>query len=284
MNAQIKEHEAEIQTPTPTQTVYSELSAAYDFFNERLFDGELPPCILSIHRIRGAYGAFAHNRFVDRTRPDLYTHELSMHPGYFAVRTSKDILSTLVHEMVHLQCALRRQPGEHHTPGYHDKAWGNLMEAVGLMPSATGRPGGKKLGFRMSHYVMDGGRFEVVVEELLDSGWSLTWLDRFTERTPATTPGESDDDEDDDDGLHDPGGTQGIQGGKKKSKSEIDEVLGLTDPKVLATLQPRKSGSMSGKRTKYQCQGCSANVWGKADLNIICGGCEQPFKAEKEEP
>ncbi len=53
-----------------------------------------------------------------------------------------DTLSTLVHEMCHVW--------QHHTPakkcrgGYHDRVWGAKMEEIGLMPSNTGLPGGKK--------------------------------------------------------------------------------------------------------------------------------------------
>jgi hypothetical protein len=38
--------------------------------------------------------------------------------------------------------------------GYHDRVWGAKMEEVGLMPSNTGLPGGKKNGQQMTHYII----------------------------------------------------------------------------------------------------------------------------------
>jgi hypothetical protein len=33
------------------------------------------------------------------------------------------------------------------------------MEELGLPPSSTGVPGGKRVGYKMSHYILDGGPF-----------------------------------------------------------------------------------------------------------------------------
>ena len=34
----------------------------------------------------------------------------------------------------------------------------------------------------------------------------------------------------------------------------------------------------SGKRVKFTCPGCRANAWGKAQLKLICGACQEPFR------
>jgi hypothetical protein len=41
--------------------------------------------------------------------------------------------------------------------GYHNKQWSRWMERIGLVPSATGAPGGKRTGQRMTHYIIRGG-------------------------------------------------------------------------------------------------------------------------------
>ena len=88
-----------------------------------------------------------------------------MNPDYFGGRSLADTLSTLVHEMVHVW--------QHYAPvkkcrgGYHDRVWGAKMEEVGLMPSNTGLPGGKKNGQQMTHYIIRGGRFQKAVYDLL---------------------------------------------------------------------------------------------------------------------
>lgn len=51
------------------------------------------------------------------------------------------------------------------------------MERVGLMPSDTGEPGGRKVGQSMTHYIIAGGPFDMACDELLTghfrlSGWT----------------------------------------------------------------------------------------------------------------
>ena len=39
-----------MDTPKPTMQMYSFVQDAYDFFNDKLFAGELPPCLLTLQR------------------------------------------------------------------------------------------------------------------------------------------------------------------------------------------------------------------------------------------
>ncbi|EAA4127232.1 sprT domain-containing protein, partial [Salmonella enterica subsp. enterica] len=48
----------------PTQQTYEELQVAYDHFNEALFDGSLPPCLITLQREKKTYGYFSAERFV----------------------------------------------------------------------------------------------------------------------------------------------------------------------------------------------------------------------------
>ena len=36
------------------------------------------------------------------------------------------------------------------------------MEAIGLMPSHSGKPGGKRTGQQMTHYILDGGSYDTL--------------------------------------------------------------------------------------------------------------------------
>jgi hypothetical protein len=58
--------------------------------------------------------------------------------------------------MVHLEQFHFGRPSRN---GYHNKEWAALMERVGLMPSDSGAPGGKRTGQRVSHYVLADGAF-----------------------------------------------------------------------------------------------------------------------------
>jgi hypothetical protein len=88
------------RTPTITQSEYRTFQQAYDFFNAELFAGSLPQVLVTLQRHAKAYGYFAPERFIGRVEQEA-AHELAMNPDHFG-RTDKLILSTLVHEMVHV--------------------------------------------------------------------------------------------------------------------------------------------------------------------------------------
>jgi hypothetical protein len=78
----------------PALKAYKELQDAYVFFNERLFDGELPSTPITLQRGRRTFGSFS------------LKHSLL------------DILATLAHEMRHVwqrycakSCRFRQQDG-----------------------------------------------------------------------------------------------------------------------------------------------------------------------------
>lgn len=43
---------------TPSQQLYEEIEGAYDWFNEKLFDGQLPGCIFTLQRKANTFGFF----------------------------------------------------------------------------------------------------------------------------------------------------------------------------------------------------------------------------------
>ncbi|MEY2117225.1 SprT-like domain-containing protein [Rhodanobacter sp. FW106-PBR-R2A-1-13] len=162
-----------LQPTTPTEQAHHELAMAFDVLNQRLFDGELPSCLITLQRSRGFRGFFSANRFI---RADaITTHEIAMNPQIFALATLPEVLSELAHSMTHLWAHLHGLQGRR---GYHSKGWADRMEALGLMPSSTGRPGGKRTGEKVEHYIIEGGAFEAAVEALVSQGFKITWLDR----------------------------------------------------------------------------------------------------------
>ena len=123
-------------------------------------------------------GAFAPNRFESRTGESA--HEIILNPHYLAQREDFESLSTLVHEMAHQWREELGPVGRRRTKGargYHDLVWAECMERVGLMPSDTGAPDGKRTGPRVSHYVIEGGPFERTARELIASGFVIRWRD-----------------------------------------------------------------------------------------------------------
>jgi predicted SprT family Zn-dependent metalloprotease len=167
--------------PTPTAQTYTELQQAYDYFNTALFGGQLPPCLITLQRRSRTYGYFSGDRWTDR-QGAARTDEIAMNPAHFATRRVEDVLSTLAHEMAHLW---QYHLGTPSRTGYHNKQWAAMMDTIGLCPSSTGQPGGKRTGQHMSHYIIDGGPFHKACRALLAQGVTISWLDRAGE--DATT-------------------------------------------------------------------------------------------------
>lgn len=55
------------------------------------------------------------------------------------------------------------------------------MRSIGLIPSATGKPGGKETGQKVSHYIEEGGPFARACAELLAQAVAIPYFDRAYE-------------------------------------------------------------------------------------------------------
>lgn len=167
----------------PTDEAYGELQAAYDHFNRTLFDGRLPPCVITLQRKgRHTFGYYAPSRF-GKISGEI-ADEIAMNPMHFRHQPLVEVLSTLVHEMVHLW---QEHFGRPSRSCYHNREWGGAMLLVGLHPSNTGKPGGRMTGQQMTHYIKSGGRFERAANELLATGFRISWFDRVAAPPPPAT-------------------------------------------------------------------------------------------------
>ena len=194
----------------PTTELYAELQEIFDFFNQKLFIGELPNCLISLQRSKGAAGYFAYSSWENEKGKKI--DEIALNPSGFKDKYLKTILSTFIHEMCHLWQSYFGKPGKN---GYHNQEWSEKMQAVGLMPSHTGERGGNQTGYKMSHFVLDNGLYKKSFEELEKLGGKMSWIESVGEQ----------------------------------KKSYI-------------------------KKMKYVCSKCNIKLWGKPNLNIICGNCD----------
>lgn len=151
---------------------HAALGRAFDFFNERLFRGQLPAAMLTLHRHRGARGYFRPDAFRAR-EGDETLHEIALCPETFEGRTAAEILSTLVHEMVHHWQEVFGQNKPRRC--YHNREWARKMHEVGLFPSTTAAPGGKETGQTCSHYIIEGGPFDRACAQLLEAERVIDW-------------------------------------------------------------------------------------------------------------
>ncbi len=251
----------------PTPEIYDELQHAYNVFNQDLFAGVLPACLITLQRVKRTYGYFAPGKFVRRVGHGQ-CDEIALNPAYFGICPPEEVLQTLLHEMVHLW--------QHHfgTPGrgrYHNAEWANKMESVGLMPSSTGEPGGKRTGDHVGDYAIAGGPFEGLVSQLLNDGFKVPWCDRQPAAHVASETLQS--------ALNSAHAAGTADGAPPTIEATIAPwATGLTtlppdidiEPQILA---PRNRSN----RMKYQCLPCRINVWGKPGLQLVCGVCGSSF-------
>jgi len=213
----------------PTEEQYGDFQAAYDFFNKALFQGRLPQCLITLVRSRRFRGYFMTEGFVSADGQGRKTDEIAMNPESFAGRTDKAILSTLVHEMTHLE---QYHEGKPSPGGYHNKQWGDLMKRVGLYPSNTGLLMGKETGVQMTHYILEGEAFDKAADKLLATGWAIRW------RTPTDLA------------LSAAGGLSGFV------------------PPSMPQLTGKRAVAKRASKTRYTCLVSGANAWGKPGLTL----------------
>lgn len=256
----------------PTRETYSELQQAYEHFNQRLFDDALPHCLITLQREKRTCGYFSAARFA--SLDGSTTDEIALNPAYFAAVPIIETLQTLVHEMTHLWQHHFGKPGR---ARYHNEEWADKLESLGLMPSSTGRPGGRRTGDMMADYAMAGGPFLAACDALLTTRFQLSWYDRFPAIEHVVTGQWSMATQ-----------IQGMQG----TQPPMSAVPALAEAVRPVGTSVAVAGSTTGEmavqpankslRVKYRCGGCAApvNVWGKPGLNLICGECQQSFAAQ----
>lgn len=240
----------------PTTEAYAEMNLAYDHFNTELFGGQLPGCLITLQREKKSYGFFRSRSFVNQN-DQSFTDEIALNPCYFPVVPLKETMQTLVHEMVHQWQAHFGDPGRR---SYHNKEWGAKMKAVGLMPSNTGKPGGKETGEQMADYAIEGGVFEQALDKLLATSFKITWFDRYPARSVVGWVLQA--------AIS--GTVEGV---------DLTSALGLPQGAILSPHLPELTPAKP-TRAKYSCK-CEPkpnNVWGKPEMRIMCGICYEWFE------
>ncbi len=222
----------------PTAELFAAYRAQFVYLNRTLFGGELPECVLNFSRHARSYGFFAPGRWrhVEGTRT---THELSLNPDYLATRTPREVASTFVHELCHLWQEVCGKPPRR---CYHDWEFARKMESVGLMTSTTGAPGGKRVGQSMTHYIIEGGPFDVAFQNM-PADCQLPWR-----------------------ALGVPTATPKTRKGGTEADGEGDGEQGSVPT----------AGKKDASKTPYQCT-CS-RMWGKPGLDATCNLCGDDFK------
>jgi hypothetical protein len=229
--------------------MYAEFQHAFGHFNRELFSNQLPECMITLQRQKRTQGYYSPGRFAD-TRTGTHVDEIAINPSYFALQGIRETMRVLVHQLTH--CWQRH----HGTPGrkrYHNAEWADKMEAIGLMPSDTGHPGGKRTGESVDDFVIPGGPFEQAFANLMTARFTISWLDRFPvsiEHLAAT--------------LH-----QLPEEVQVAISEEVARDLAIE----VVEHEPKGRGT-----SKYSCPLCGQNAWGKPGLQLGCLPCDVPLK------
>lgn len=156
-------------TFNPTADVYVALDSAFQFFNDRLFEGRLPGVLITLTRKRNANGYF----WAEQARKDDQTaDEIALNPHTMS-RSPKDVLGTLIHEMTHLEQQHFGKPGK---DGYHNRQWVGLMERVGLKPISHDNDQGT--GKKVTHEIIADHEADVAIDDFLkrDEAKGMGWF------------------------------------------------------------------------------------------------------------
>lgn len=241
---------------SPTIDFYASLQRAFDHFNERLFEGKLPPCLITLRSSSRHFGCHHKDRFVNSEGQKL--DELGLHPGFFTLRPVEEVLSTLVHEMVHHWQDCYGNPSKSNP---HNRQWSMKMKEVGLEPSATGLPNGKDTGQCVSHYIRPDGLFISACRELVDDNFSLHWFDRYVPRTRVDFTERKHE-------LEEAGVVVEL------SPSPVDELVELHADECVIVRPPVLR---QVDRIKYSCPVCDIRAWSSSGVSLLCGSCSAPM-------
>ena len=280
----------------PTEETYGDWNNAFHVFNRELFGGRLPPALITLRARGRTNGYYCGQRFI---HPDgRITCEIALNPDRFGTRTFEACLSTLTHEMVHMEQDLF---GTKSRPGYHNAQFQQWMERVGLVTSNTGRPGGNSVGQQMTHYISATGPFLSVARTLLDGQFKARWADRLVGiRAPEYIDGVS---------VIEPGGVFSVLTGEPEPTEQAQLQSGVEVAVIAAGAGIERSASPSGttlmaypggepplvatksdqfissatmtasnaSKSKFQCPKCRAAAWGKRSLKLLCVPCNLPM-------
>ena len=117
--------------------------ALCDYFNRQLFEGQLESVQFTINPLPSRPFLYQPNP-EGRLENDMYRTEgswIEFNPSTFSKASLIDLMSSLVRELVFLW---QHQYGNPSRKFYCNREWSVKMQSIGLIPTDTGRIGGKK--------------------------------------------------------------------------------------------------------------------------------------------
>jgi hypothetical protein len=115
------------------EAAMSELHRVYRFLNENLFNGELvtPAIVIESKGKRSAYGWCSVEKIWTDAESEKSTYELGIASEYLN-RPYTDVMQTLLHEMIHVYCAMNNIKETSRNYTYHNKKFKQQAELHGM--------------------------------------------------------------------------------------------------------------------------------------------------------
>jgi hypothetical protein len=149
----------------PTKTKFTAYQEMFDYLNQTLFKNILPKCMLSFSRQRSSsHTLFTSEQWHEKAGSAM--PEISLNLKQLSKGEPIEVIATMVRQMVHLWQERYGHPSQ---KGYYNREWAEKMTEIGLIPSATGLPGGKPTGQTIRHYIENNGLFDQAFRKMPDT-------------------------------------------------------------------------------------------------------------------
>lgn len=158
----------------PTKEIYDFLTQVCTAINKECFNSELPEVLLTIKGKGRVFGYYKKKAFI--SHDGEIVDEIAVNPAYFATHGFKELLQTLGHEMCHQWQYIHGTPS---IRSYHNKQFAEKMKSIGLIPSSTGKEGGKETGQNMADYMGETGLLPDLFKSLEEKGVFIPWYERL---------------------------------------------------------------------------------------------------------
>jgi uncharacterized membrane protein YgcG len=219
---------------------------AFDWFNEKLFDGQLPRPMLCLTRNANVIGGyFNKDKWHDEKGNGI--HEIAINANMMEQGNVVELMHTLIHEMLHLKQEVVGKPSRH---GYHNSEFADWAEAMGLECKDVKTK--QRTGHMIATKILDGGKAAKAIA-LLPDEHIFPWMAVST----RADGGEE-------------GGGGGGGGGTGEGSGRGSRGGDGSEP-------PRRSGS----RSKFTCAICGLNAWAKPGAQLVCGECDKALVETK---
>ena len=237
-----------------TQAFYEQLSSVAAHFNQALFDDALPNPLFTLKRGLGPLGYATTDRWVRGKGEPVC--EITLNPTLFSRLPWLTLFQTIVEQQCRIWQQLHGTPGR---VGYCNNELANKLTAVGLVPSSTGEPGGKRVGQGIATYIQPDGKFLnaciAYVKGGTRSAASIRWTSNDAQKASSLPKNL---------GL-----TSSVEA---RLAASIGPYSDSPDLLARVNLQEKK------RKQRYSCPGCGASVWGRPGLAISCGPCSFTMK------